>query len=205
LLVDQPVVADVAARTERGVRQESERAKPVVDGHDDDVALGRQPPRVVDVTAARNEAAAVDPYHYRALPDAGPNRRGPYIQGEAVLAGRLAATAFLDALRTGFTAIPHSRPRPRRPRRLPAQRPHWWCGIRNILKKPVVRGNLTSHQAHSRAHDAGVQSARATSCRRLPGCAAAKAAGRDHDRCQKQRRGTQTPATKRSDRHKASA
>ena len=56
LLVGQPVVADIARRAERRVREKSERAEPVVDRDDDDVAAARQPARVVDVAAAVDEA-----------------------------------------------------------------------------------------------------------------------------------------------------
>ena len=49
------VIADVAGRAERRMRQETQAHQPVVDGHDDDVAAARQAPRVVDVAAAVDE------------------------------------------------------------------------------------------------------------------------------------------------------
>ena len=42
LLVCQAVVADVAGRAQSRVRQEAQRAQPIVDGDDDDVAAARQ-------------------------------------------------------------------------------------------------------------------------------------------------------------------
>ena len=49
--------------------EEAERAEPVVDGHDHDVAVLREPGAVVDRrrTGAVHERAAVDPEHHRAL------------------------------------------------------------------------------------------------------------------------------------------
>ena len=49
-----------------GCAREAERAEPIVDRDDDDVALIDQPCRVVVVALAGDQRAAVDPHHDRA-------------------------------------------------------------------------------------------------------------------------------------------
>ena len=87
LLVGQSVVADVAVRAQRRMGQEPQGAQPVVDGDDDDVALGRHPTGVVDVGAAVEEAAAVNPHHHRLLARPAGAVRGPDVEVQAVLTG----------------------------------------------------------------------------------------------------------------------
>ena len=66
LLVHQAVVAGRAARPggERRVREEAERAEPVVDRDDDD-AVRRELGAVVVAGAVQGEASAVDPHEHR--------------------------------------------------------------------------------------------------------------------------------------------
>ena len=123
LLVGQAVIADVARRAERRMREETQRTQPVVDRHDDDVAAARQPARVVDVTAAVDEPAAVDPHHHR--PRFARRRWRPHIERQAVLAGFAfvdVVVDVLDASWAGTGGIAKPGPAGHRSRRLPAQR-----------------------------------------------------------------------------------
>ena len=103
LLVLQSVVADVAGRPERRMGQEPQRAEPIVDGDDDDVAPRDQPPAVVGLAAAAHERAAVDPHHHR--PRRSRRRRRPHVEGQAVL---VALPAELRVCRRGpgCSAVP---------------------------------------------------------------------------------------------------
>ena len=164
LLVGQAVVADRAGRTERRVSQETQRTQPVVDRDDHDVASGRQPARVVNVAAAVDEPAAVDPHHHRTFLAVLSAGRSPDVECQAVFAGGFAharlETGVLHALRPGLGGVQHARPARRRPRHLPSQWSHRRRGIRNVLEHRVIRGDLASYRPHRGAYDAGVQRSR---------------------------------------------
>ena len=192
----------------RGCAKKSERAQPVVERDDDDVALRRQPPRVVDVTAAVDEAAAVDPHHHRALPAA---------------AHRRASRRSASGSPRWSPCVPRPSCMHCGPGLLPSRRSfHGAAGCGGCQRngpsggaaygmpwnKPVVRGDLTAHQAHLGADHTGVQRAGVTLSRRSRGHRAAVTARRGQHRQHEQRCGRRAPAdsaTKRSDRHDVSA
>ncbi len=204
LLVGQAVVADRAGRPEQRVSQEAQRAQPVVDRDDHDVASGRQPARVIDVAAAIDEPAPVDPHHHRTFLAVLCTGRSPDVERQAVFARGLAhawlESGVLHALRPSFGGVEHARPARRRPRQLPTQRPHRGCCIRNVLKHTVIRGDLTAHGPQSGAHDTTIQRARVSRFSLVwPGHGVLPA--RRHEQGRHQQDGPRSSATKRSDRH----
>ena len=72
--------------------QEAQRADPVVDGDDDDVAAGGQHPPVIQRLVRRTEdvGAAVNPHHDGLAVAAGDIRRRPNVEREAVVTLRCA-------------------------------------------------------------------------------------------------------------------
>jgi hypothetical protein len=137
-LIEQPVVAGRALwrfRGERGVREEAERAEPVVE-RDDDGALLRQPAAVVPLLApeAGEESAAVDPHHHRPQVVAAERRR-PHVEVEAVLryAGRkridVAEGTRLHAVLAEAIGGTHGAPPRGGLRRSPPQVPHRRRGV----------------------------------------------------------------------------
>ena len=114
------VAGALELRTEQiGEVQEPERAEPVVERDDHDVALLRERGAVVPrcVTGSEHERAAVDPHHHRSL---GVVARGrPHVEIEAVLAGdrfrpaehRVHRERALRALRRELGRVAHTVPR----------------------------------------------------------------------------------------------
>ena len=139
LLIGQAVIADIARRAERRMREEAQRTQPVVDRHDDDVAAARQPAGVVDVAAAVDEPAAVNPHQNRSR--LARRRWRPHIERQAVLAGLAfvdVAVDVLDASWAGTGGITKPAPTGHRVRRLKAQRSHRRCGIRDSGEEAVI-------------------------------------------------------------------
>ena len=100
-----------------------------------------QPARVVDLAAAADERAAVDPHHHRSRRSP-VDRRRPDVQAQAVLVGLPAefrvGTGILDASRPRLGGVAHPVPCRRRRRRPPAQRADRRCGVRDSGEQPVV-------------------------------------------------------------------
>ena len=138
LLIHQAVVARRAARprSERRVREEAERAQPVVD-RDHDGALRRELGAVVVAGGILSEAASVDPDEHRATISAAAaqSRRGD-VQVQAVLgdgAGRqeqvLERVRLLWAARRELGRVADTVPIGRRPRGAPPQLPGGGGGV----------------------------------------------------------------------------
>jgi hypothetical protein len=103
---------------ERALRQEAERAEPVVDRHDDRVRAPRQPGTVEQLVAAAAaiERAAVDPDQHRQVRPA----RRPHVEVQAIL-GRPGAPG-LRAGGPGLRRVARCRPWRHRAGRLPSRR-----------------------------------------------------------------------------------
>jgi len=133
-------------RGERGVRHEPERAKPVVERHDDR-AFPRQWAAVVPLLAAEpgEEPAAVNPDHHRP-PTLG--RLRPDVQVEAVLGFSrhvrrdVAVRLVLHAVVAEPVRRPDARPQRRRARRTPPKVAHRWGRVRNTLEHQDARGRI---------------------------------------------------------------
>ena len=209
LLIGQAIVADPAGRTERGMGKEAERTQPVVDRDDDDIALLRQPSGVVDVAAAIEEGTAVDPHHHRPrVARRHACRRRPYVEGQAVLAGGPAEIGItrdvLDAAGTRVGRITHPGPRGRRSRRLPSQRPHRGCRVRNAREQAVIRRDDAAHGAKGGLHQCRIAPPRRDRCLRCLAVAAAARRGQQHHNDQRGDR-AEASAASRSGHHEVRA
>ena len=133
-LVHDPVIARMAAllAAQRRMREEAERADPIVEVDEHGAGLGHRLAVVVRHAGGADRVAAAVKEHDHGQLRAGPCRCGrPQVQIEAILAGRLLAEIMVDVVRTedlhafGATpvGVPHAVPADRR-RCLPAQRAH---------------------------------------------------------------------------------
>ena len=82
---EPPAPEGLALGRQRGMSEEAEGAEAVVDGHDDDVAVGRQGGALVQRagTGPAAEGAAVDPHHHGSRLPAGARR--PDVERQALL------------------------------------------------------------------------------------------------------------------------
>ena len=112
LLVLQSVVADVAGRTERRMREEPERAEPVVDGDDDDVAARHQPAAVVDLPLPPvNEPPWIHTMTGRGAPVVGGVHTFRLRQSSSLcFPNSRIGTGVLDAARPRFGGVAYSLP-----------------------------------------------------------------------------------------------
>ncbi len=167
-LIEHPVVARRAAARlarELGVREETERAEPVVDRDEHDVPLRERLAVVPRFGAGASlKPSAVDPHHHRQT-IGGRLCRRPEVQRQAVLAQVLeddvAEDLSLQAAWPERRGVANALPRLHRARRLPAQRSNRRRGIRNRLEDPdaAVRARRALDQAAGRLHLRGCRPA----------------------------------------------
>ena len=157
LLVGQAVVALVAIGAQRRVCQKAQRPESVIDGDDDDISAGGQPPCVVDVGTAVEESAAVEPHHHRPRRVRRCAPGCPDRQVQAVLTGRESVVridaSVLNAAQTWFGGIPHRVPRHWRHRRLPAQCALRRGRVRDALEDPQPGFDDAAHRPGGGVHD----------------------------------------------------
>ena len=157
LLVHQPVVAGRAARPggQRRVREEAERAEPVVD-RDDHRAVRRELGAVVVAGAVLLEAAAVDPHQDRAPAKAATRRGRVDVEVQAVLAeraGRRERARRLRAARPERRRVPDSGPARGRLRWPPPQVPGRRRRVRQPQERVHPRGAGAADETVINVHD----------------------------------------------------
>ncbi len=198
LLVGQAVVAGFAIAAQRRMGQEAQRSQPVVDRDDDDVAPRGEPAGVVDVGAAVEEPAPVDPHHDR--PSGGGRRAGrrPDVEVEAVLTGGPSEVrvegGVLDAAHPGLGGVAYSVPGRRWLRGLPAQRADRRRGVRDAAEQPEIRADDAAYRSRG-----GLDHGRIGGRRRFrtrPRATAATAPDHRHQGRDERRRGAQWAANR---------
>ena len=160
-LVEEAEVAGGRATSVLGQVGEAERAEPVVEGDDDDVAVGRHRRPVVPGgrSGARDEGAAVEPHEHRAVAVVAGGR--PHVQRQAVLADRLVAgaevlvegAADLGRDRAGGRRRANPGPRCRLDRRFEPERTDWRSGERDASERAHRSHLLAGNPPRARLDD----------------------------------------------------
>ena len=138
------------------MRQEAERAEPVVD-RDDDCAVRGKLGAVVVAAGVLGETATVDPHEHRpAAFVTAVQRRRVHIQVQAVLtdrAGRRERARELRATRPELRGVADALPRGRRGRGAPPQVAGGWSSVRKAEKLIHGACGRAADEAVINAHD----------------------------------------------------